>query len=74
MGDFLPCALPYSGLLHACDTFAGPALCRPDGPQPVWTSPYGWEAFAGTPMCPWCHDLMHATAELADVEQEVARW
>lgn len=73
MGDFLPCALPYSGLLHACDTFAGPALCRPEGPAPLWYSPIRWHPRL-TDACPRCIALATAAHELARIDELVAQW
>lgn len=74
MNDHLPCALPHSQLLHACELFGAPALCRPQGPEPAWVSRWAWEAFADTPMCPTCSALMRAADELDTIESEVAKW
>lgn len=75
MNDFLPCALPHSQVLHACDLFGAPALCRPDGPEPMWVSRWGWDAWTDVlPLCPSCAQLMRARSELDDVERQVAGW
>lgn len=71
MTDLLPCLLPHSNTIHAAELWGSPALCRPDGPPPMWYSPYRW---AGTGRCARCTALATAADELDRIETEVAEW
>lgn len=64
--------LAHSKHVHAAALWTGPALCRPEGPPPLWYSPMQWTAVG--PVCPRCRALAQAHVELETVEQQVARW
>lgn len=70
-GDLLPCLLPYSNTIHAAPLWGAPALCRPDGPPPMWYSPHRW---AGHNRCGRCVALAQAAHDLDHIEQQVAGW
>lgn len=69
--DLLPCLLPHSNTIHAAELWGAPALCRPDGPPPMWYSPHQW---AGTGRCRRCVALAQASEELDHIEERVSEW
>lgn len=73
MTDLLPCLIPYSERVHAAPLWASPAICRPEGPAPLWYSPLRWDPTAHT-ACPNCTALAAAAAELAHIDEQVAGW
>lgn len=73
MTVLLPALIPHSELTHAAPLWGAPTLCRPDGPQPLWYSPYRQMGHSDE-QCPRCVALAQAAADLDRLETEVAEW